>query len=60
LTILLPNDVACKRQLPSPLVNSGYSFGHDRFIFTHQLSRSEVEQKEKHVLLVVMKYIGRH
>jgi hypothetical protein len=37
---VLPNDVACNKQLPSPLVTNGYNFGHGNFLSTHQLSLS--------------------
>ena len=37
----LPSDVACNKQFPSPLVNSGYNLGQGNFLLTHQLRRSK-------------------
>jgi hypothetical protein len=41
--IFLPSDVACNKQLPSPLVNKGYNFGQGSFLLTHQLRRSKTD-----------------
>ncbi len=53
----LPNDVACNKQFPSPLVNRGYNLGQGNFLLTHQLRRSKKKQTKNHSFDIKIDYL---